>query len=67
MWGYATSPQYVAQPPPGMTQLQMVKDFDHRIWYLRQTLQYGWSRTFILDRLKHLVEFGRISRGSLCS
>lgn len=31
VWGRKTSPQYHAQPPAGMTQLQMVKDFNRRV------------------------------------
>jgi predicted nuclease of restriction endonuclease-like (RecB) superfamily len=27
--------------------LAKVKDLDHRVWYMRQTLQYGWSRNIL--------------------
>ena len=31
MWGRHRAPQWQVQPPPGLTQLQMVKDFDKRV------------------------------------
>jgi len=27
--------------------LSKVKDHDHRVWYMRQTLQHGWSRNIL--------------------
>ncbi len=32
--------------------LAKVKDFDQRIWYIRQTLQYGWSRNILYFQIE---------------
>ena len=49
MWGYRTSPQYQAKPPPGMTQLAMVKDFDHRV--IKQQ-PFAYARVAAYDFLR---------------
>ena len=48
--------QVVAQIPWGhnVRLLDAVKDTEERVWYARQTIQYGWSR----DVLHHQIETG---------
>jgi predicted nuclease of restriction endonuclease-like (RecB) superfamily len=47
-------PQVVAQIPWGhnIMVLEKLKDPDERLWYIQQTIQYGWSRNV----LRHHIE-----------
>lgn len=52
--------QVVAQIPWGhnVLLLDAVKDPEQRMWYARQTIQYGWSRAI----LAHQIEAGLYER-----
>jgi predicted nuclease of restriction endonuclease-like (RecB) superfamily len=35
--------------------MEKVKDPDHRVWYMRQTLQHGWSRNILFSQIEGQV------------